>query len=215
MRFLSDGELELLCAGMPSERDRTLTLMLGWTGLRFGEAAALRCEDVDLLRRRLRIDRAVAEVNGEIFLGTTKTHQARTVAIPAFLADALGAYMGAGGRLLFANAAGSFISVTNWKRRVFDKAAKRAKLTPPALRVHDLRHTAASLSISSGASVKAVQRQLGHRSATLTLDTYGHLWPDELEALGEALERLRTATLADSMRTPKADGKLITLPVSH
>ena len=42
--------------------------------------------------------------------------------------------------------------------------------------------------IASGASVKAVQRQLGHRSATLTLDRYGHLWPNELDALAEALE---------------------------
>jgi hypothetical protein len=61
--------------------------------------------------------------------------------------------------------------------------------------------------------LKAVQRQLGHRSATLTLDTYGHLWPDELEALGQALERLKTATPADPVRTPEADGDVITLAV--
>ena len=87
MRFLSAVELERLAAAIGSERDRMLVLVLGWTGLRFGEAAALRREDADILRRRLRIGRAVAEVNGVIHVGTTKTHQARTVAFAPFLAD--------------------------------------------------------------------------------------------------------------------------------
>ena len=93
-----------------------------------------------MLRRRLRIGRAVAEVNGVIHVGTTKTHQARTVAFPPFLADALGSHMRTlpSGDLLFPNDAGKFLSVTNWKRRAFDPAAARAKLTPPSLRVHDL-----------------------------------------------------------------------------
>jgi hypothetical protein len=181
------------------------------TGVRFGEVAALRRVDVDLLRRRLRIERAEAEVNGVMHLGTTKSHQARTVALPPFLSDALGAYMGSAPRddLLFTNAAGGYLSVTNWKRRVFDPSARRAGLTPPPLRTHDLRHTAASLMIASGATVKAVQHQLGHRSATLTLDRYGHLWPDERDALGEALERLRTPTPADSLRTVASAGDVI------
>ena len=58
---------------------------------------------------------------------------------------------------------------------------------PPKLRVHDLRHTAASLQIASGAGVKAVQRQLGRLTATMTLDLYTHLFPDELDALSSAL----------------------------
>ena len=48
---------------------------------------------------------------------------------------------------------------------------------------YDLRHTAASLMIRQGASIKAVQKQLGHATGSITLDTYGHLFPDELEAL--------------------------------
>ena len=52
---------------------------------------------------------------------------------------------------------------------------------------------------------------LGHRGATLMRDTYGHLWPDEREALGEALERPKSETPADSMRTPEAAGDVIAL----
>ena len=67
--------------------------------------------------------------------------------------------------------------------------------------MHDLRHTAASLAIRAGGSIKSLQRQLGHASATLTLDRYGHLFPDELDALSMALEDLRSDPAADSLRT--------------
>jgi integrase len=113
--------------------------------------------------------------------------------------------------LVFPNVEGNFIYETNWKRRTFDPAAARAKLSPPSLRVHDLRHTAASFAISAGATVKAVQQQLGHRSAMVTLDRYAHLWPDELDALGEGLERLRASAPADSLRTLEAEAAVIPL----
>ncbi len=116
------------------------------------------------------------------------------------------------GELLFPNEEGSHLAVTNWKRRVFDPAAARAGVGP--LRVHDLRHTAASLQISSGASVLTVQRQLGHRSATTTLDTYGHVWPGELDALAEALDALRSRFPADDLRTPVAGADVVRMPAS-
>jgi hypothetical protein len=53
----------------------------------------------------------------------------------------------------------------------------RPTLLPEDLRLYDLRHTAASLMIRQGASIKAVQKQLGHATASITLDTYGHLFP--------------------------------------
>jgi integrase len=212
MRFLTVVELERLADEMPSERDRVLTLLLGWTGLRAGEALALHREDVDVLRRRVRVIRAVVEVGGELFVGSPKSHQARTVAFPPFIGEMLAAWMASNsGALLFPNRDGDHIHETNWKRRTFDPAAGRTSLTPPPLRVHDLRHTAASFAITSGAGVKAVQRQLGHRSATLTLDRYAHLWPDELDALGERLERLRTLAPTDSLRTPGTGAAVIPL----
>jgi integrase len=71
------------------------------------------------------------------------------------------------------------------------------------LRLYDLRHTAASLMIRQGASVKAVQRQLGHATASITLDTYGHLFPDELDALAGRLEDARADALASLARTQR------------
>ena len=63
---------------------------------------------------------------------------------------------------------------SNWKRTIGWAAAKAA-VNRPTLRVHDLRHTAASLWLGSGADPKVVQRMLGHASATMTMDLYGHL----------------------------------------
>jgi integrase len=59
---------------------------------------------------------------------------------------------------------------------------------PADLVPHDLRDTAASLAISTGASIKAVQRMLGHASAAMTLDVYGSLFEEDLEALADRLE---------------------------
>jgi integrase len=62
---------------------------------------------------------------------------------------------------------------------------------PLRLTLHDLRHTAASLAISAGANVKAVQRMLGHASAAMTLDTYADLFDDDLDAVAAALDRAK------------------------
>jgi integrase len=85
----------------------------------------------------------------------------------------------------------------------FFKPAVRAAGLPEALRLYDLRHTCASLLIAQGASVKAVQAQLGHATASITLDTYGHLFPSEMEALADRLEHARAAALANRVRTPR------------
>jgi integrase len=78
---------------------------------------------------------------------------------------------------------------------------RRPALLPDGLRFYDLRHTCASLLIAQGASVKAVQAQLGHATASITLDTYGHLFPSEMEALADRLELVRDAALAKRART--------------
>ena len=90
---------------------------------------------------------------------------------------------------------------------MFNKAVKRLTKTDkdfPAVTPHDLRHTAASLAISAGANVKAVQTMLGHASAVLTLDTYADLFPDDLEQVSTALDEARVKALksaADQLRT--------------
>jgi hypothetical protein len=71
--------VDVLADAMPTKRDCVLKLLLGWTGVCFGEAAGLRIDAIDPLRRRVRISAAVAEVHGRIIIGTSKTHAARTI----------------------------------------------------------------------------------------------------------------------------------------
>lgn len=78
----------------------------------------------------------------------------------------------------------------HWRRRQFARAVKAAGLE--GLRPHDLRHTAASLMIASGATIKDVQAALGHASATMTLDLYGHRFDGHLDDVGTRMDRLVT-----------------------
>ncbi|MGH3502837.1 MAG: tyrosine-type recombinase/integrase [Nocardioidaceae bacterium] len=102
--------------------------------------------------------------------------------------------------LVFPSPQGSVLRVQNFRRRCFDRAATKTGV--PKLVPHELRHTAASLAIAAGASVKSVQRMLGHASATLTLDRYGHLFPDELDAVAVRLDEAVRESGVYRMCTP-------------
>ncbi len=86
---------------------------------------------------------------------------------------------------------GGALRATVFRRAAFDEAA--ASIGLPGLNPHELRHTAASLAIAAGADVKVVQQMLGHASAAMRLDQYGHLFGDRLDQVAEAMDAARTA----------------------
>jgi integrase len=187
----------------------TVIRFLAYTGLRWGEMAALQVDSMDMLRRRVNVQRAVAEVKGQLVWSTPKSHERRSVPFPRFLADELAALMAGNSRddLVFTARNGGLLRLSHFRPRVFGPAVDRLVATFPGFpRVtpHDLRHTAASLAISGGANPKAVQTMLGQQSAALTLDTYADLFPDDLELVSAALDQARQAALratADQLRT--------------
>jgi integrase len=180
---------------------RLVVLVLAYTGLRYGELAALKVGRLDLMRRRALIAESVTEVDGVLTWGAPKTHEQRSVAIPAFLVDDLARHV-AGSRsdaLVFAGTrGGGVLRVRVFRRAAFNRAAETVGLT--GLHPHELRHTAASLAIASGANVKVVQQMLGHKSATMTLDLYGHLFADQLDDVADRMDAGARAA-ADQMRT--------------
>jgi integrase len=91
--------------------------------------------------------------------------------------------------LVFTTWRGKPLRNENFRRAVFNKAAADAGLE--GLTPHELRHTAASLAVSAGANVKAVQRMLGHASAAMTLDVYSGLFDDDLDGVAERMDSLR------------------------
>ncbi len=169
---------------------------LTWVGMRWGELVALRRSRVHLLRRRIEIAESATELGSGLSWGTPKTHERRLVTMPAFLADRLAVRLGdiSEDGLVFTAPRGGPLRSSPFRQQVWKPAVDAAGLEQ--LRIHDLRATAASLMISSGANIKAVQRQLGHASAAMTLDLYGHLYEDDLDALSEALDRRFTAATA-------------------
>ncbi|MBQ1081807.1 site-specific integrase [Nocardiopsis sp. B62] len=180
--------------------NRPLILLLAYTGLRFNEAAALRVGRVDLAGRRIRVTTAFAEVEGKLVEQTPKTGKSRTVPVPPSLRAELRPLVEGkpADSLVFSTRRGTPLRLRNWRRREFDKAMRDAGLDGTGLTPHKLRHTAASLAIAAGADVKVVQAMLGHASATMTLDRYGHLFPDRLDEVADAMDAARVKALASA-----------------
>jgi len=156
--------------------------------------AALKVKRLDLTRRRAVIAESVTPVQGKgLVWGTPKSHQRREVAIPSFLIADLAAHVAAKEPedLVFGGIRnGQPLRVSTF-RSAFSAAAA---IGIPDLHPHLLQNTAASL--ASGADVKVVQKLLGHASATMTLDTYGHLFEDRLDEVATAMDAARTAERA-------------------
>ncbi|RSZ64404.1 site-specific integrase [Corynebacterium hylobatis] len=194
--YLAVSQVEQLsgAAGdVAGEWARVLVRLLAYTGLRWGEATGLRVEDVDLARRRLAVVQAIEVVGGKMIIGTPKTHEQRAVPLPGALVEDVASLLRGreSGALVFASGRGTPVSASNFRQRVWQPAVEDVDgLVPEDVRIHDLRHTAASLAISAGANVKAVQAMLGHASAVMTLDTYADLFPDDLDAVGVAMDML-------------------------
>ena len=169
-----------------------LVLLLAYTGLRWGEAVGLRVRDLDLLRKRASIVENAVQAGGRINVGTPKAHKQRSVPLPEFLVAYLARQCEGKGRddLLFSAADGTHLRRPHATSGWFTKAASAAGV--PHVTPHDLRHTAASLAVSAGANVKAVQKMLGHASAAMTLDVYADLFNDDLEAVATALDAARS-----------------------
>lgn len=184
-------------------RYRVLVLFLAYTGLRFGEVAALEVRDIDFLRRRVEVRQQVTEVKGYLTWTPTKGKRRRSVPFPKFLVDDLSALCVDKKRedQVFSAPMGGTLRLNGWRKRTWNPCISKLRKVDeqgaahadfPDATPHDLRHTAASLAISEGANVKAVQTMLGHKSAALTLDTYSDLFPADLDSVSAAFDRAVT-----------------------
>jgi integrase len=211
MRFLSHDEVATLADAI-GERYGALVLLAAYGGLRAGELIALRRKHLDLLRRTVSVVEQVQYLDREYKVSPPKSASGRrSVAIPAFVATALEQHLercaGAGpDAIVFSAPQGGHLHLENFRKRVWDPTVARAGLAP--LRLHDLRHTCASLAIAAGADVKVLQRMLGHASAALTLDRYGHLMPGQAETIADRLDAMARAA------NPLPSAEVVALPVT-
>jgi len=189
---MSTEQVEALIEAMP-ERYRALVILGAGTGLRQGEALGLTVDRVNFLRRTLTVDRQLVQVAGSRPAhGPLKTEASyRTIPLPVVVLEALSAHLarypaGGEGFIFTDHRHGQPIKRTRFSED-WRPACRRAGL-PDSITFHDLRHYYASLLIHHGESVKVVQKRLGHKNASETLDTYAHLWPDSEDATRAAVD---------------------------
>jgi integrase len=167
-------ELTEACEG----RYRDVVPVLALAGLRWGELAGLQVGDrVSVPGPGLRLRRTVlASGGGALYVDTLKNNRARTVPLVLDLLPIVDRW--SAGKTpdawLFSAPEGGPLRESNWKRSVGWSAATSA-VGANGFRVHDLRHTAASVWLAAGADPKVVQRVLGHATAAMTMDLYGHM----------------------------------------
>lgn len=161
--------------------------VLFYTGMRSGELLALTPADI-LPSKRIDINKNYAKIKGEELFLEPKTPKAkRCISIPDFLYEDIQEYIGK----LYGIGKGDRIFY--FTKSALDKEIKRiaAKAGLPIIRVHDLRHSHASMLIEMGFSPLEIAERLGHESVKTTLDTYSHLYPDKDEKLANELNKLR------------------------
>lgn len=209
VRPLSLEQLQVLRATVPAELEALVVLVAG-TGLRQGEALGLTRDRLRMLGKspQVTVDRQMVTHIGGADFGPLKTKASyRTVPLPEVVIRALNAHIARYGvaedGLLF-TLQGEPITRSRFGH-AFAAARDAATLTAATgTGVHALRHYYASLLIRHGESVKVVQARLGHRSATETLDTYSHLWPDSDDLTRAAVDDVLLHPLADSVRTAES-----------
>jgi integrase len=169
------------------------------SGLRLGELLGLRWADVDLERRTLGVNVTLQRVGREYVLAAPKTKQSRRlVTLPAVAVEALRRHrtqqnadrLRLGGawlhpEMVFTTELGDYVNGTNL-RHTFNPMLKRAGL--PRIRIHDLRHSAATLMMANGVHPKVVSEMLGHANIAITMDTYSHVGESMKRQASDALD---------------------------
>jgi len=211
VEWLTEPELTrlLTVAAEREPRYHPLLLTIASTGLRLGEAVGLQVGDVDLVRNKLYIRRAIRKRQ----VSSPKSGKPRTVDVrPSTIAVLRGwiemvraeaAVRGEEACWLFPSATGKPVDeplIWNALARALKAAGIRRRL-----RVHSLRHTYASLALQRGVPLLTVSRQLGHASIAITADVYGHLAPDAGRQAADAMEAILTEHGRNPGATPSEE----------
>ncbi|WP_314416556.1 tyrosine-type recombinase/integrase [Streptomyces kroppenstedtii] len=204
VRPLDAAEVRLLLKTAQPHRLYALWLLLVSTGLRRGEALGLTWSDINLTAGTLRVRRNVQRIRRELIFGTPKTTRSvRTISLPKRCVQALTTHRAqqereqkvAGTKWQPAPGHPTGLVFTTVTGRVTDPRSLNRMLTilcrdakVRRVRVHDLRHTCASLLLAQGVDARTIMETLGHSTITMTLDTYAHVMGSTLRAAAERMD---------------------------
>lgn len=178
----TEAEVQIFLKAAVSHPLYPLFYLLLSTGLRRGEALGIPWWAVDRSARTIRIEQAVAEAKGKLELTTLKTaHSRRTIHVPEEVLELLESQQSAceaRGGLVFVTRNGTPI----WPRNAYRSFQSLISSLPVRrIRLHDLRHTYATLALLRGIPIEVVSQNLGHARVSITLDVYRHVAPSERE----------------------------------
>lgn len=184
---------------------RAWVLVAAFGGPRWSETVGLRRANVDRATVRI-VEQLVRRADGQWHREPPKSAAGRrTVTLPAVAARAVALHLrdldDDPDTLVFPNRNGGPASGSNFRSNVFKPALARAGLDHD-VRIHDLRHTAVALAIKAGAHPKAIQARMGHASIAVTLDRYGHLFPEMDGEIASAIDGLVAEVNRPARRIP-------------
>ena len=198
--FWKPSELRTFLDLVKGHRLEAAWHLAAMTGMRRGEILGLRWKDVDLRAARISIRQALVSVAYEIIASTPKNHMARVVDIDSGTVDQLREHSARQrternswrsnyqvNDLVFCREDGSPIHPHSLSQ-AFERLVKKSEL--PKIRLHDLRHTHATIAIQAGVPVKVISERLGHETPAFTLKQYAHVIPGMQAEAASAVSRL-------------------------
>ncbi len=192
MQFWTKAEFEQFIAAVQDKpASYTAFMTMYYTGMRVGELCALTPADVDLKNNTIAISKTFQRINGKDVVWAPKTPKSnRVITIPQTLADCLKTYMDKcyeiqpNDRL--------FPYTKHFLNHEMLRGCKKSGIKK--IRVHDLRHSHASLLIEMGCQPLLIADRLGHEKIQTTLNTYSHLYPNKQAEVAQQLENLINGT---------------------
>lgn len=179
---------ELMALANKSGDYKSMVLVAGMLGIRWAELVALTPEDLDFKLGTISVSKSLSEINGRFELVTPKSGKSRNLPILDIFQKELKALCLSTERNspVFTAPNGGYLRHSNFMRRTFAPAVKKSGV--PKLTFHDLRHTAISQAIASGADILAISQIAGHANPSITLNVYGHLLNDSMGTIQRALD---------------------------
>ncbi|WP_213975476.1 site-specific integrase [Tepidanaerobacter acetatoxydans] len=204
MQFWTKDEFQLFIEAV-SDKPASYAIFntLFWTGMRSGELLALTLDDVNFEAKTISITKSYARIGGEDVISPPKTPKSRRViTVPDFLLDILEDYAG---RLVDYEPSDRLFEYTkHYLQSEMTRGCKKSGVKK--IRVHDIRHSHASLLIELGFSPLLISERLGHENVETTLETYAHLYPDKHGEVSSKLNKLFTPKICQ--KTDKNQGIL-------
>lgn len=196
MHFWTLSEFNKAMANVRSQRTRLMLEVLFWTGMRVGELLALTLNDVNVTKGTISITKTAAWLNGKTVINPPKTAKSnRVITVPQFIIDKIAEYVD---RLYDYEPGDRLFTVSNSSlKSALDRAGSRAGLQH--IRVHDLRHSHASMLIEMGYSPLMVAERLGHENINTTLQTYSHLYPNKQQEIAQKLQEVASESKCVSL----------------